>query len=119
MGMKRRRFLKFAGGAMAAWPLAPWPAATRAQYAAMPVIGFLSTAEPRGYAHLVEGFRAGLVEAGFVEGRNVAIEFRFAEGKFDRLPRLAADLVARKVAVIVPFSDAATRVAIAATATIP
>jgi len=85
----------------------------------MPVIGFLSTAEPRGYAHLVDGFRAGLAEAGFVEGRNVAIEFRFAEGKFDRLPRLAADLVARKVAVVVPFSDAATRAAIAATAKIP
>jgi putative ABC transport system substrate-binding protein len=69
---------------MAAWPLVP--AATRAQDAAMPVIGFLSTAEPRGYAHLVAGFRAGLAEAGFVEGRNIAIEFRFAEGKFDRLP---------------------------------
>lgn len=111
--MKRRQFLKFAGA------VAAWPAAAHAQGTAMPVVGFLSTAEPHGYAHLVEGFRSGLAEGGFVEGRNVAIEFRFAEGKFDRLPQLAADLVARKVAVIAPFSDAATRAAIAATAAIP
>lgn len=83
------------------------------------MVGFLSTAEPVGYAHLVAGFREGLSEAGFVEGRNIAIEFRWAEGQFDRLPALAADLVRRQVAVIAPFSDASVRAAKAATATIP
>jgi len=93
--------------------------AARAQPSAMPVVGFLSTAEPAGYTHLVAGFREGLNETGFVEGRNVAIEFRWAEGQFDRLPALAADLVRRQVAVIAPFSDASVRVAKSATATIP
>ncbi len=112
--MRRRDFLKVAGGALAAWPQA-----AHAQDSTLPVVGFLSTADPQGYAHLVAGFRSGLAEAGFVEGRNVAIEFRFAESHFDRLPALAADLVARRVAVIAPFSDAATRAAKAATSTIP
>jgi putative tryptophan/tyrosine transport system substrate-binding protein len=113
--MQRREFLGVLGGAATAWPFA-----VRAQQSAVPVVGFLGIAAPAEWAHFVAAFRQGLREAGYEDGRNVAIEFRWAEGQGARLPDLAADLAGRKVSVIVPSAGiAAARAARAASASIP
>jgi putative tryptophan/tyrosine transport system substrate-binding protein len=113
--MKRREFISLLGGAAAAWPLA-----ARAQQAAMPVIGFLSTNRSAAVPHFTAAFREGLAEAGFIDGKNVAIEFRFAEQHLERVPALAVGLVRRHVAVIFTAGGNVTAmVAKGATSTIP
>src|SRR5687768_13022742 len=112
--MERRSFVTFVGAAMG------WPSVALAQRATLPFIGFLNVGGPNERMHLVEAFRRGLKEAGYVDGKDVAIEYRWAEGRYDRLPTLAKELVERQVTVIVATGGPAPALAAkAATATIP
>ena len=112
--MRRRDLVSFVGSAAFAWP-----AAVRTQQPTLPVVGFLSAVSPGPFVQRMAAFHQGLGDAGYVEGRNVAIEYRWAEEKYDRLPALAAELVERRVTVIVTYTDAAALAAKAATTSLP
>jgi putative ABC transport system substrate-binding protein len=116
--MRRREFIGVLGGVSAA-PTMLWPLATWSQQPRLPVIGFLNSGSPGAFGHFVSAFRQGLGDAGYVEHRNVGIEYRWAEGQVDRLPALASELVRAQVAVICAGSPPAALTAKAATTIIP
>jgi putative ABC transport system substrate-binding protein len=114
LDLRRRNFITLLGGAAAAWPVA-----ARAQQSKMPLLGFLGGADPVGYAPQIEALRLGLRDLGYIEGQTIAIEYRWAESRYDRLPALAADLVRAQVAVIITQGTPAAFAAKQATTTIP
>src|SRR5262249_52271454 len=111
--IRRRKFLATLGAAAAAWPLA-----ARAQLPAMPVVGILSPLTPRSGEYLLDAFRRGLGESGYVESQNVMIDYRLVAGRYDRFPEMAADLIQRRVSVIAAFGSAPAVAAKAATQTL-